>query len=134
MRLTSHFSLAEFACKDGTPYPSKWIDSRLRPLCTMLENLRMHLKTRLRIVSGFRTEVYNRHIGGARKSQHTKGTAADIVAIGIAPAELHEAILWLYDNDTIVSRTLGGLGRYPGFVHVDIRRTSRLVRWSGSRT
>ena len=34
----------------------------------------------IRVNSGLRSPVVNRHVGGAPKSQHTKGQAADITA------------------------------------------------------
>jgi hypothetical protein len=41
--VTRHFAVEEFHCHDGTPYPSVWIDERLRPLCSALEALREEL-------------------------------------------------------------------------------------------
>lgn len=134
MRITPHFSVDEFACRDGTVYPAEWISLRLRPLCELLEIVRGSLGAPVRVVSGFRTHEYNRLIvGGARNSQHVLGRAADIRVVGMHPAKVHEAILRLYSIRSIQD-LLGGLGAYPNFTHVDIRETRRLVRWSGSRT
>mgnify|MGYP001580031999 CR=1 FL=1 len=136
MKITPHFSAEEFACRDGTPYPSAWIGSRLRPLCELLEIIRADLEVPIDIVSGYRTKTYNKHIGGARQSQHVQGRAADIIAGNLSvimPAKVHAAILELYDTNSDVQRLLGGLGSYQDFSHLDVRKTDHLVRWKGSR-
>lgn len=129
VRITPHFTVAEFACHDDTPYPPAWIDSRLRPLCEALEVLRAEVGP-LRIVSGYRTPAYNRKKRGARKSQHVEGRAADVVSPLRSPEEVHAAALRLAQEGKI---KLGGLGAYPNFTHLDVRPTTRLVRWSGAR-
>lgn len=63
MKITAHFDSQEFGCKDGTPYPLGWMATRLLPLCELLEAIRSHVRAPIRIVSGYRTESYNRHIG-----------------------------------------------------------------------
>jgi uncharacterized protein YcbK (DUF882 family) len=129
-KLTEHFSLEEFRCRDGTPYPAQWIDSRLQPLCAVLEVIRAEFDRPLIVNSGYRTEEYNRRIGGARLSQHVQGRAADIRVGGINPARVLARVLQLYNDGLIL---IGGLGDYPTFTHVDIRPVNRLARWSGSR-
>lgn len=131
-KITEHFSLEEFACHDAdrTPYPPIWINDRLIPLCYLLELIRGACDRPITIISGYRTNDYNRKIGGARRSQHIQGRAADIVVKGLSAGQIHMRIL-------AVRRfwhRLGGLGLYQNFVHVDIRSTDRLVRWRGSRT
>lgn len=72
-RISPHFTLAEMACKDGSDevlYSTE--------LISMLEKLRDYGGFIIHINSGYRTPAYNRKIGGASKSQHTLGTAADI--------------------------------------------------------
>jgi hypothetical protein len=67
--ITPSFAVEEFACRDGSPYPKELIGSRLLPLCQVLEVVREAAGGRpLRIISGFRSEAYNRKIGGARAS------------------------------------------------------------------
>lgn len=142
VKITPHFSIKEFACKDGTPYPAKWIDWRLRPLCMLLEIVRKNVGGPIVIVSGYRTADYNRRIHGARQSRHVEGDAADIQRPGMTATQLHARILaldlrgdgaWLGAVD-VPGAWLGGLGLYPRWVHVDIRPTTRLVRWTGGRT
>ena len=72
--ISPHFSIGEMACKDGSDevlYSTE--------LMSMLEKLRAYGGFTIHINSGYRTPAYNKKIGGASKSQHTLGTAADIV-------------------------------------------------------
>jgi uncharacterized protein YcbK (DUF882 family) len=137
-KVTEHFSVEEFRrhARPGTPfdtdvqYPPSWVDVRLRRLCETLEVIRAVVGHPLHIGSGYRDPAYNTYIGGARSSQHMQGRAADITTKLPAP-ELHDLVLRLYNEKRLPY--LRGLGRYPTFVHVDIRPTGVLVRWSGSR-
>ena len=72
--ISPHFKLDEMACKDGS---DKVLYST--ELMSMLEKLRAYGGFTVHINSGYRSPSYNRKIGGASKSQHTLGTAADIV-------------------------------------------------------
>lgn len=135
MIVTPHFDSTEFSQKAGhglmgEPYPLHWIPSRLLPLCNELEVLRTVLGKPVRVISGYRSELYNRAIKGARLSQHIQGRAADIVVSGCTAAMVHACCLELHDAGTL---KIGGLGIYPNFVHIDIRPTKRLIRWTGSR-
>lgn len=72
-RISAHFTLGEFASKDGADlvkYSTK--------LLFWLEELRRFGDFTIEINSGYRTASYNRAIGGASKSQHVAGNAADI--------------------------------------------------------
>jgi uncharacterized protein YcbK (DUF882 family) len=138
MKITSNFSLSEFAqpARHGfpsEPYPEKWITARLEPLCWALETIRSSLGNRkITILSGYRSEAYNRcsKIRGARNSQHVHGRAADFVVEGVLPSIVQTRVLSLCKGGFI---RIGGLGNYPGFTHIDVRPGTRLVRWSGSR-
>ena len=72
--ISPHFKLDEMACKDGSDKVLYSTD-----LMAMLEKLRAYGGFTVHINSGYRSPSYNRKIGGASKSQHTLGTAADIV-------------------------------------------------------
>src|SRR5687767_13424867 len=100
MRVTAHFDSTEFAQKGahgfpGEPYPGHWIPPRLLPLCNELEVLREVLARPIRILSGYRSEAYNRRIGGARLSQHVQGKAADIAVAGVSAKRIHDLVLEL---------------------------------------
>lgn len=136
MRITEHFDTSEFLQKTRGPipameYPTEWIEERLRPLCEQLEIIRKALgDMSIRVISGYRSPAYNKAIGGADKSQHMDGRAADIVVPGRKASEVHALILQLSKDKKI---KIGGLGDYDTFVHVDIRPTKKLVQWSATR-
>ena len=60
---------------------------------------------------------HNKDIGGAVKSLHMRGKAADIVVKGVSPAKVQQ---YLKDH-------LGGMGKYKTFTHVDVR--GYVARW-----
>ena len=127
MQVTSHFSLEEFRCKDGTPYPAEWVDSRLMPLCEQLELVRALCGNRVvTITSGYRTPEYNRKVGGVKNSQHIEGRAADIRVAGLSARIVAQKIL-----GAVSAKELGvkGIGSYASFTHVDIRPAKRLAYW-----
>lgn len=72
-KVSEHFALGEFQCSDGSDIVK--IDSNL---LAFLEKLRAFGGFTIDVVSGYRTSSYNRKIGGASKSTHTQGYAADI--------------------------------------------------------
>jgi hypothetical protein len=72
--------------------------------------------------SGLRPPYYNARIGGAKNSQHMYGRAADITVAGYSPAQVHA-----YVRDNIPAAK--GLGRYPGFTHVDVRPQGNRNTW-----
>ncbi len=76
----------------------------------------------VRVSSWYRSPSYNHAVGGASKSIHLTGAAADIIKLGMTALELAR---WLHhehpDSDQL------GIGYYPAtttmneFVHVDVR-------------
>ena len=54
-------------------------------LVTLLQRIRDHFGAAVTINSGYRTESYNKQVGGAPSSQHCLGAAADIVVSGAVP-------------------------------------------------
>lgn len=151
--ITPHFSAEEFACHDGTPYPlaqvdgedpagRPWGESRLGPLCVVLEAVREAAGAPIVIDSGYRTLAYDQRLYDASAknglvakpegSQHPKGRAADIKCAALSPKALHALILDLYRAGKIPQ--LGGIGLYPTFVHVDVRpHSGHLAQWGGDR-
>ncbi len=123
--LSPHFALAEFACKDGTTVPKASVPALQRLCREVLEPLREQFGP-CTVMSGYRHKAYNARIGGARFSQHIYdlhpgSVAADLIFSRGRPADWAEAAEPLTAS--------GGLGRYPGFVHVDNRPGK--ARWSG---
>lgn len=123
MQLTKNFNLAEFACKDGTPVPDKYI-ANVTKLAENLQLLRDHLNEPLHINSAYRSPEHNKKVGGKPASQHLTASAADITCKSKSPKQL-AAIIEKLIKDGVLK--FGGMGIYPGFVHVDIRAGK--VRW-----
>lgn len=122
-----HITWEELACKDGTPYPAKFVaDGRIIELIVMFERIRQYFGNKpITINSAFRTIPYNKSVGGASNSQHLLGRALDLkpppgMRVQDFYAELLRNYKWM---------GIRGLGRYPTFCHVDIRDTDKLVTW-----
>ena len=126
VRLSPHFVLAEFHCHDGTPVPAQALPALRRLVRQVLEPMREKFG-QCRVNSGFRTDSYNRKIGGEDKSQHLyhrspADVAADVAFASGSPRE------WAAEAARLL-RDGGGIGTYGTFAHVD-NRPSR-ARWSG---
>lgn len=123
--LSANFSLYEFSCKDEnkTPVPEKYLNN-IKELAKNLEIIRSEFNKPIHIISGYRTPEYNKSIGGATKSQHMLGKAADIRINGITSEEIKDVILKLIDEGKI---SQGGVGSYSSFVHYDVRGVK--ARW-----
>lgn len=121
--MTKNFTLAEFACKDGTPVPANLIPNAQK-LAEQLQILRDYLGESVHINSAYRTPAYNKRIGGKVASQHLQAKAADITVKSKTPKQLSAIIEKLITKGTL---KFGGIGVYPGFVHVDIRNGR--ARW-----
>jgi len=132
-----HLSWAEIACHDRarTPYPERWRASggRAEILARCFEAIRERLGNQpLTVLSGFRTTDWNQRVGGAPNSFHMQGMAIDIkTPVGMTPDEMVQIAA-----DIAESLPIGGIGRYPWGIHVDIRTllrgpsgTRRVLRW-----
>lgn len=133
-QITRFFNLEEFQCKCGCEMPYRVEDNLTILVINFLHPIRKWLGIPFFITSGYRCVPYNRHVGGVRNSQHILGTAADIVVKDIPIYSLRDML-----NQGLKAHKHGpgGLGYYPrdgagwGFLHVDLRETTRAVRWSG---
>ena len=108
-KITDHFKVKEFACKDKTPIV--FVDDYL---AVILEIARKKIDKPIVITSGYRTTRHNQNVGGAKYSYHTRGMAADIRADGMKPKELAKVL------DSIVPNS-GGIIVYDNWVHFDTR-------------
>ena len=109
-----YFRVHEFACKDGAdeiPIDTSLVD--------ILDELRERFG-RIIITSGYRTPSHNLKIGGATKSPHLDGIAADTSYI--VGTDLKEVAAYA------IYKGAGGVGYYPpgdkpsgNFVHIDTR-------------
>lgn len=115
-RYSDHFTKKELACKCcGEPGP---IDMAL---IEALEVLRRLAGCPLIVTSGYRCQKHNSEVGGAKDSQHTKGTAADIKALGVTPLELFALAAQI--------PAIKGIGLYKGWVHIDVRKARERAVW-----
>lgn len=112
--LSPNFKLFEMQCQDGSDkvlYATELMDK--------LEELRSYGGFSIHVNSGYRTPAYNKQVGGATASQHTKGTAADIVVKKDGKVVDSRKVCCL-------CQTLGfkGIGYISGTaVHVDMRES-----------
>lgn len=114
-KLSANFAVSEFKCKDGSDKILIDVD-----LVDILQKIRTHFNKPVTINSAYRNATYNKKIGGASKSQHVYGTAADIVVKDIKPEAVAQYVEFLMPKK-------GGIGLYSTFTHVDVRTTR--ARW-----
>lgn len=111
--LAPGFKVKEFASKDGCD------QVLVHPLLvTGLVALREWAGAPVRINSGYRSTWHNSQIGGAEKSRHLLGMAADVKVVGKTPDEVAQ---WAERME------FGGVGWYKSFTHIDVSDYGR--RW-----
>lgn len=122
--LTENFSLKEFACKNGVQVPDVYMEN-VQELAENLQMLAYFINVPIYINSGYRTEEYNKKVGGSKNSQHLYAKAADIrLKTGMSTACIYDIIRGLIRTGQMRQ---GGVGLYNTFVHYDIRGTK--ARW-----
>jgi uncharacterized protein YcbK (DUF882 family) len=121
-RLSPHFKSHEFDEHTGRRWPEE-VRPQLELLCVrFLEPLR-RLYGPVTITSGYRSELYNRRVGGASRSYHVwtadrQGVAVDLRCERGSPSE------WA---GSLAQMGPCGLSAYRSHVHVDSRGAN--VRW-----
>jgi Peptidase M15 len=156
-RLSPHFTLAQFLCKEDTTnsFPKYVLVKERLPL--KLEAILEHVNAMgfeidtLHVMSAFRTPYYNHAIGDVQYSLHQWGSAADIYIdpqkAGRMADLSRDGRIDMQDSKVLydeiermlvvkeLARFQGGMGFYPAtaahppFVHVDVRGTP--ARWKG---
>lgn len=114
-KLSQHFSVREFKCKDGTD--KILIDLDLIPV---LESLFVNLECKsINITSGYRTPAHSIRVGGYATDKHTQGMAADIKCVDKYGHYITaEKILLCYEDLNFIGGA-GYINRYA--VHIDTR-------------
>lgn len=109
-KISKNFNLKEFECTHPD-HNHVQVDENL---VDKLQKLREILGVPLIINSAYRCPERNRQVGGAKNSQHLKGTAVDISleTIDLPIDEL---------EDLADSLGFDGIGKYNTFIHLDVR-------------
>lgn len=139
MKLSTHFSLAEAACRCGRATctrsaadiaASPALLKTAKKQAQFLEKVRTALggKT-MHVNSWWRCPSHNKRVGGAKASQHLSGTATDFTLRDVSPGNVQNTL-----SGHLIGWPdgfIGGLGYYVGFTHVDRRDVDNGVTWSG---
>lgn len=117
-QLSKNFTTLEFDCHGKGCCSSTKVDSKL---VNYLQQIRDHFGKAVSINSGYRCPKHNASVGGASRSNHMDGEAADIRVSGKTPIEVAR-----------VAEKLGilGIGVYSWGVHIDTR-TSKYFWYDG---
>lgn len=115
-KLSEHFSEYEFECHCGKCELVKPPEE----LLNVLEDVRSHFGRPVTVMSGYRCEIHNKNVGGAKKSRHKKGDASDIKVKDTSPNKVHTYLVNKYPDKY-------GIGSYAYFTHVDVRE--KKARW-----
>lgn len=124
-KLSENFDDSEFRCKCCGKLPENGINPKLIEL---LQSIRDKLGRSITITyhGGYRCEHQNKLSGGAKRSQHLLGNAADIKVTGMTAHEVHDYIASHF------GQRCKGLGKYNTFTHVDVR-DGALARWDETK-
>jgi hypothetical protein len=153
LRVSPHFTLAQFPCKGPEGYPKYVVLSeklllKLELLLERVNEAGVETPT-FQVLSAFRSPWYNANIGRPRYSRHIYGDAADIYVdndadgrmddlngdgrIDLADATVLHRLVEQMDGAARTAHLIGGLGQYPTtpnhgpFIHVDTREYR--ARW-----
>jgi len=117
--LYPNFNKEEFKCKCGCG-----LDNVSMDLVKVLEDIRSHFGDRkVTITSGARCDSNNRNAGGASKSRHLYGTAADIKISGVNANAINNYVTKLRSEGKVYYNYTGSASGYrqmDGIVHVDV--------------
>lgn len=121
-KIAKNFQYKEFDCHGSGCCSTTIIDEKL---VEYVQQIRDHFGKPVTITSPYRCEVHNKRVGGATKSYHMQGRAADIVVQGISSREVAK-----------YAESIGilGIGLYETskdgyFTHIDTRTTKSF--WYG---
>lgn len=114
--LTAHFKRHELACHCCGLLVSN------QALFIMLELCRLYVTSidpqgYLTVNCSTRCKKHNSKVGGAKRSKHLKGQAADIVphGKGVSLKGLYDFLIETFPNSC-------GISLYKTFVHIDVRK------------
>lgn len=110
---TENFAWHELL-KNQTELPSLAVLNSLYKIAVILQKYRDTIfgHAPITITSGWRSESYNKKIGGAKNSYHVKGMALDFVVTGFTPQQVQKLL------DPVF---IGGMEYAPTWTHLDTR-------------
>lgn len=121
-----HFPLHELRCKCGcTPEPE--VLANLHRLSYALERLRKDVGQPITVISGHRCPSHNDAVGGASRSRHLVGDAADIKVRGWTGDQLRSRVEGLISCGELPEGGMGTYARTPATLHYDLR--GERARW-----
>lgn len=144
-----HFTLEELRCKSGEDIPPELLPNTDRLVRGVLDPVRERYGLRLNTNCGYRSPAYNAklyaqseaearaagrvHGGVAKDSAHILAAAWDGHPddIKMLPT-LYNLVLAMYRAGDLPE--LGGIGLYPGWIHLDVRKApdGHLRKWLGT--
>lgn len=125
MMLSPNFSLDEMCRSDAATRlgidntPPAAAVGNLKDLCVnILEPLRHYMGKPVLVSSGFRNMKVNQLLGGAEKSQHLYGQAADIRIQGVSNDMIYSYICSMLPYDQVIAEHLSATDGAKGWIHV----------------
>jgi len=110
-----YFTAKEVNCKCGC---GKGITTQL---AILLDQIREEYGKPITIISGARCKDHNRKVGGARKSAHVQGKAADLV-------RTPELAKWMVNNLVRLNLRMESLDSTPSWIHIDLNYSGKGFR------
>lgn len=123
-KISKHFTVGEVShnANDRIVY-NPVHQANAKRLAAELDKVREAWGHPIGVTSWYRPLLVNKRVGGASKSQHLNGSAADIYPMG--GGDIHKFQKWL---DKFWGDKALGYGAHKGFVHVDLRPGH--IRWN----
>ena len=128
-RLSPHFTLEEMTYSDTANRlkihnipPTQAVKNLGYLAHNLLEPLREYLGKPIIITSGYRGEILNRKVGGAKTSQHLYGQAVDIQIAGMNPLQL---FLYIKESGLDYDQLILERTKKAEWVHVSYTKHNR---------
>ena len=106
------------SCSGKNAFPSSELWPNIARTAQMLDEIRHRLGASCRILSAYRNEAYNSCIGGESASLHMRYNAIDFRCETGTSSQWHAVAKAVRASS---AEFVGGIGKYPSFVHVDTR-------------
>jgi hypothetical protein len=111
----AHYARGKAQGLNALPHKNLW--PNIAAAARAADEIRARLGSPVIILSGYRSPAYNKAIGGASRSRHMAFDALDLAAPQAGTHRLLAAARAVRQ----AGHFTGGIGSYPGFVHIDNR-------------